>query len=169
MEIGVATVLIDALFCILTSTTWCGLLPLSSHLHAYTNGVDTHTPHQKKKKDSALPSSILRKVWRLSDLDVPHGQLSELEFYSALKLIGVAQTGVAVIDRAALTLEGFEVPVFGAAAYVLPAILKTALGLSDSDLNEYQEQWATVYATSAGGGDGDADSGTFNEIPPHHP
>ena len=127
-----------------------------------------HTP-PTKKKDSALPSSILRKVWRLSDLDVPHGQLSELEFYSALKLIGVAQTGVAVIDRAALTLEGFEVPVFGAAAYVLPAILKTALGLSDSDLNEFQEQWATVYATSAGGGDGDADSGTFNEIPPLPP
>jgi len=105
---------------------------------------------------SALPSSTLRKIWRLSDIEIPHGQLSELEFYTAVKLIAVAQTGTALTDRTLLLLDGIALPVFGAAAHVLAPILTNRLGLTAAELQSYQAHWDKVYTASNNNPFGDA-------------
>ena len=42
---------------------------------------------------AGLPQSDLGKIWTLSDKDVPKGKLSKDEFYTALKLVAMKQSG----------------------------------------------------------------------------
>eukprot|EP00039_Didymoeca_costata_P010743 m.145398 g.145398 ORF g.145398 m.145398 type:complete len:1078 (+) comp14945_c1_seq1:142-3375(+) len=112
---------------------------------------------------SGLPQGDLKIVWDKADKDAPKGKLSEDEFYLALKLVALKQSGesldnvskptplpkIGTIDPSAAPPAAST----SAPTPELPAIAKT-LGLSADDVTAYETLWtkaATVDGFLPGG------------------
>jgi hypothetical protein len=95
---------------------------------------------------SGLDKKILRSIWGLADTLRPKGKLSKREFYTALKLMALAQAGKPV-DVSALTLK-VALPRVGSAVNIQASDsnVEAELALTADDLKIYQTLWGEVDA-----------------------
>lgn len=93
---------------------------------------------------SGLPQEQLRTIWSMSDTDTPRGQLDKDEFFLAVKLIALAQSGAtlsATMDLAVKT----ALPKIGSLAIdgdESDGKIASRLGLADQELEAYAKLWA---------------------------
>eukprot|EP00729_Bicosta_minor_P030121 gene30121-302_t len=96
-------------------------------------------------RGSALASSTLRKIWRLSDTRPPRGQLTKDEFTTALQLIAAGQEGLPIELKSIeqVTLLNL-VPHFGPGASASVATLTGLLKIKREDIPAYKALWGSV-------------------------